>query len=290
MKNTYLAVPLMLAFTSVLQAQSGKVLSQPEITVGAEYAIPVGAFRKGNGFYDAPGATFNYGIGGMIKYLHRFNNAYGVSLQSGAVRYHSNARLLAAPAQRLSFTAVPVTLGGYFRYQAFFAEPRLGLTWFADNRTAYQNASTTYGLQAGAYITRQVTLAAGYERWNRGGFAAGHLGVRLAYVFYAGKRALADTVRKERAITAVPVQWHYDTQSPYWQKHRTFTTWGWITAGVGIPLTLAGLVTAVASIENSRVKRGTYEWLMGSGAVLTVSSVPCFFFAHRYKKMARIVP
>lgn len=278
MKNAHLLLLFFSAFTSALHAQNKQSLQRSEFSLGPEYAIPIGAFRE-RYTYDAPATRYNYGIGASIKYLYHVNSTYGFSLQSGAIRYHSNGD------KGLSFTAIPFKLGGNFRYKSMFAEPQLGLTWFADNNTVYQNASTTYGLNIGTYITSHMILSGAYERWNRGGFGASHLGIRLAYALNAGRRTIIDSSKRDTASNTA--RWHYDKNSEYWRKHTTFKTLGWVSVGVGVPLTLLGLVTAIASIESTSIHESTYEWMIGSGTVIAASGIPFFIFSHKYKKMAR---
>lgn len=289
MKNARVLFMLLCAGTSVLHAQYTPAFQRREISIGPEYAIPVAAFRKGAGVFDAPGTRFHYGIGGSAKYLYRIKPAYGVSLQAGAIRYHSSGPVQAVSGGTFSFTAIPVKLGADIRYKNLFAEPQLGFTWFSDNHTMYQSRSATYGIGVGTYVIPHVTLSGNYERWNRGGFAASHWGLRLAYTLYPSTPAMADS-GKPKTIATPHIPWRYDTESTYWKKHRTFKTLGWVSVGVGVPLTLAGLVTAIAAIENSRIRTGTYEWMIASGAAVTVSAVPFFLLSHHYKKKARVAP
>lgn len=288
MKGAHLLFLLFFAFTSVLQAQNNIPFQRSEISPGLEYAVPIGDFRERNNTYDATGIRYHYGIGGSVKYLYHVNSRYGLSLQAGGIRYYSNGSSFTAADKRANFTAIPIKLGGNFRYKALFAEPQLGLTYFSNNNIDYQNASTTYGLNIGAYITHHIVLSGNYERWNRGGFAASHIGIRLAYALFPERRILLDSSRKERALPSHDLHWHYDKEGETWQKHKTFKTLGWVSIGVGIPLTFLGLATAIAGTESRSIHPGTYQWLIGSGAVITVSSIPFFIFSHKYKKMARV--
>jgi hypothetical protein len=76
-------------------------------------------------------------------------------------------------------------------------------------------------------------------------------------------------------------------QNDYWKKHKTFKTLGWTSLGVGITLTFAGLVAAIARIERPRTGSNAYLWLMGSGAAITLSGIPFFILSHKYKMKAR---
>lgn len=73
----------------------------------------------------------------------------------------------------------------------------------------------------------------------------------------------------------------------YWKKHKTFKTLGWVSIGVGIPLTLVGAVSSIASADNPRVKQSTADVLAASGLLLTASSIPFFILSHKYKKKAK---
>lgn len=256
-------------------AQNAYGLRQSEISIGPEYAIPLGSFRAGNGNFNAPDGKYTYGLGGSAKYAVHINEMWGVSLQAGAIGYHGTGGLA-------GFTAFPVKLGGSFRYGDLFAEPQFGLSYFSNNNTVYQSGSTTYGITIGGYVTDHLVLSGNYERWNKGGFSASHVGIRMAYALFLR----GDSTRKVRPIPSREINPDY-RESVYWKKHRTFKTLGWTALGIGIPLTFVGLVATAASIENSRINRNTGYWLMGSGAVLTVSSVPFFILSHRYRKMAK---
>ena len=72
----------------------------------------------------------------------------------------------------------------------------------------------------------------------------------------------------------------------YRRKHKTYKTAAWISLGVGVPLTMAGIVVSVASIENPRVNSSTGEWMAVAGAVSTIGSIPLFILSHKYKKKA----
>jgi hypothetical protein len=72
-----------------------------------------------------------------------------------------------------------------------------------------------------------------------------------------------------------------------WRKHKRFKTAGWIALGVGVPLTLAGLITTIASVENPRVKSSTGEWLAGAGLISTIGSIPLFILSSKYKRRAK---
>lgn len=75
----------------------------------------------------------------------------------------------------------------------------------------------------------------------------------------------------------------------YWRKHKTFKTLGWVSIGVGIPLTLVGAVSSIASNDNTRVKKSTSDVLAASGLILTASSIPFFILSSKYKKKANSI-
>lgn len=253
MKSTFILVLLLVAFQPVLYAQ---------FSAGPEFAVPVGEFRHN---YYMPYGGYNYGVGASAKYLYRLNRHYGVSLQTGAIRYHASTY------KGYNFFAIPVKLGANARYRSLFAEPQIGLTFFADNKTYYQNGATTYGLNLGTFLSNRMALSASYERWSKGGFNAGHVGIRLAYNFVP-----ADTIRHIA----------YDKSGDAWQQHKTFQTLGWTSLGIGVPLTLAGLVATLANAVNGHDNSPAANWVLGSGVVLSTSSIPLFIFSHKYKKRA----
>lgn len=287
MKKAYFLLLLVSMFIPLLHAQTPKKFPASEISLGPEYAIPTGDFRKDNSANGLPDIGYNYGVGGSVKYLLRLNSMYGLSLQAGAVRYHPKRSSFADAGGRSGFTAIPVKLGGNFRYRSLFAEPQFGLTYFTGNTTFYKSASTTYGLDIGTYIANHVLLSGNYERWNKGGFAASHIGVRVAYTFSPRKLSVTDSLLAERVRPPYRIRPEYDKESQNWRTHRTLKTAGWVSIGVGVPLTFLGLATLIASTEGEGVRPGTYQWMIGSGVVLTTSSIPFFILSHKYKKKAR---
>lgn len=72
-----------------------------------------------------------------------------------------------------------------------------------------------------------------------------------------------------------------------WKKHKTFKTAGWVALGVGVPLTLVGIITSFASINNPGINSGTGDWLAGAGLVSTVGSIPLFMLSSKYKRRAK---
>lgn len=257
MKRIFSLLLLLVAFPPILHAQ---------VSVGPEYAIPVGDFRNNSNPYGTSLVRYHYGIGGSVKYLYRINHAFGLTAQGGMTRYPATGD------KTWSFTAIPVKLGANLRFNSFFVEPQIGLTYFADNVTYYQNGSTTYGLHTGAFLTSRIQLSANYEKWNKGGFKAAHFGVRLAYTF-----GPIDSIA--RRVT-------YDKSGDSWKKHKTFQALGWTSLGVGVPLTLVGLVSVIASAYNGNSNPPAYQWMLGTGAVLTTSGIPLFILSHKYKKKA----
>jgi hypothetical protein len=281
LKRLHLLLVSLCVFTAFRShAQAPHPLQYSEISVGPEYAVPVGGFRSGNATYSAPGGSYKYGLGGSIKYVYHINNTYGLSLQTGAIRYPSDNK-------SFSFTSFPFKLGGNFQHRSIFVEPQLGLTFFTGNATAYESGSTTYGLNLGAYLSKKMTLSGNYERWNKGGFGASHIGIRVAYSLYVGSQKVIDSVNREKWAAPSYINPDY-RETAYWKKHKTFKTLGWTALGVGVPLTFAGFVAAIAaSIGDSHISSNTYYWMLGSGGAITLSSIPFFILSHKYKKMAQ---
>lgn len=131
-----------------------------------------------------------------------------------------------------------------------------------------------------------------YERWNKGGGAASHMGLKLAYAFSAS--ILTSTSTKSAASnptqslfdSTYKIHITYDKTSTNWQKHKTFQALGWTSLGIGVPLTLLGLVTTIANAYNGNDNPTGTKVMLGAGAVLTASSIPLFIFSHKYKKRA----
>ncbi|MFT4203455.1 MAG: outer membrane beta-barrel protein [Chitinophagaceae bacterium] len=156
-----------------------------EISIGSEYAIPVGSFSDGA----------EYGLGGSLKYTYHINERYGISLQSGVARYKYKGNFYDYSflndnsynpeyEKDLSFTAIPIKLGGHLQYKNFFVEPQIGLTFFADNETSFQNGSTTLAIGIGYYILKNLRASVRYERWDKGGPDASFIGIGVAYAFW----------------------------------------------------------------------------------------------------------
>lgn len=283
MKRTYTLSLVLSMLTSILHAQQPHSFPTSEISVGPEYAIPIGAFRESKPIFGSTDPGYNYGVGAAVKYLLHINERYGLSLNTGLVRYHPKTSPLGGAS---GLTAIPVKLGANLRYRSLFAEPQFGFTYFAGNHTFYQSGSTTYGLQVGSYITKQISLSANYERWNKGGFAASHMGITLAYTFSLKGLSSVDSVIRERISPPYKIRPAYDKTSDNWRKQKTFKVLGWVSIGVGVPLTFLGLVTAIASEEGESIRPGTPAWLIGSGALLSTASIPLFILSHKYKKKA----
>jgi hypothetical protein len=260
MKSTFSLILLLVAFQPVLYAQ---------FSAGPEFAIPVGDFRHN---YYLPYGGYNYGLGASVKYLYKINRTFGVSLQTGAIRYHGST------IKGYDFFAIPVKLGANIRYRSLFAAPQVGLTYFAYNKTYYENGSTTYGVNIGTSLSSHLLLSGNYERWNKGGYKASHVGVSLAYAFSSSQHRYDSLERKVRI--------NYDKSSENWQKHKTCQALGWTSLGIGVPLTLIGLVSTIANAYNKEDNSAAAKWMLGSGAVLTTSSIPLFILSHKYKKKA----
>jgi hypothetical protein len=74
MKSTFFLVLLLVAFQPILHAQ---------VSVGPEYAIPVGDFRNNSNPYGTPVFKYHYGVGGSVKYLYHINHTFGLTAQGG---------------------------------------------------------------------------------------------------------------------------------------------------------------------------------------------------------------
>ncbi len=174
--KTFIVVSLLL---SVEKTQAQTFAQRSEISVGPEVGIPIGSFRD----------EAKFGFGGTVKYVFAVDKTYGLTLQSGIVGYIARERMAVpypgAPSIDYNFNAIPIKLGGRYRYKCVFAEPQIGLTYFS-NQHLLQNTSTlTYGINVGGYLSKHLTLEGNFERWNRGGY--NHIGLRLAYNFHIGK-------------------------------------------------------------------------------------------------------
>jgi hypothetical protein len=227
---------------------------------------------------DAPGAQYKSGLGGSAKYIYHINHTYGVSLQAGVIKYNASDK-------SFGFTAFPVKVGSHFRYRSVFAEPQIGFTYFSGGRTVYQSGATTFGLNIGGYLGNHIVLSGNFERWNKGGFGASHLGVRLAYALFLESQKTVDSARRARPAPSVAVNPHY-RETADWAKRKTFNRLGWVSLGIGLPVTFIGFVAAVASSEGTHYSPGLYNSLLISGGAITLSSIPLFVVAHTYRKAA----
>lgn len=266
MARLYFLILYLLACSPLVQAQ--------ELSAGPELVFPGGNYSYNNYVYPVGFARvrYDYGIGASVRYLQHITTTFGLALQTGITRFHTR-NAFGQP-----FLAIPLLLGADVRYKALFAQPQVGVSFFADNQTLYQNGAVTYGITAGGYITDHVVLSGDYKRWNKGGFGGSYVGLRLAYAF-AVKPSTRDTTGSYHPV--------YDKSSFYWRKHKTFKSLGWVSIGVGVPVTLLGLVTVLAdSMGDSGSKHGSGNWVIGTGLTLTASSIPLFIFSHKYRKMS----
>jgi len=72
----------------------------------------------------------------------------------------------------------------------------------------------------------------------------------------------------------------------YLRTAKTLKIAGWTAMGVGIPMMVYGLWKARGSVDDSSINGDLGAVLMGSGAALTLSSIPLFIVSHHYKKKA----
>lgn len=78
--------------------------------------------------------------------------------------------------------------------------------------------------------------------------------------------------------------------TPYWKKHNVFKTCAWSAFGVGLCGTVVGYIGAIVNgYTNAHWKeeKGTWEFIIASGTVVTCSSIPLFVLSHKYKKKAK---
>jgi hypothetical protein len=72
----------------------------------------------------------------------------------------------------------------------------------------------------------------------------------------------------------------------YLRSAKTLKILGWTSLGVGIPTMCVGLLLGVSSAyseTNGDGLNNAANWIMASGAALTLSSIPLFIVSHHYK-------
>lgn len=76
-------------------------------------------------------------------------------------------------------------------------------------------------------------------------------------------------------------------QTAEWGKYKALRAVGWTAFGVGIPITLVGLVGGAISIFGGYNLSAPWIALLGTGGVLTLSSVPILISAYHYRNKAK---
>jgi hypothetical protein len=74
----------------------------------------------------------------------------------------------------------------------------------------------------------------------------------------------------------------------YQKTHKTLKTIGWVSLGTGVPLFCLGAALEIGSHDNQNGADAekTGKWMVPTGAVLALASIPCFIVAHHYKSKA----
>ncbi|QES89613.1 outer membrane beta-barrel protein [Rhizosphaericola mali] len=173
MKFNLLSV-LCLGLFSFNQVSAQRFKDRSELSVGPEFAFPIGNFND----------VSTFGFGGTAKYSYHFDDRFAVSLQSGWIKFNNSnySNGYYHGDGNSNFAAIPIKVGGRYSFSRFYVEPQIGFTYFS-NESAYQNRSTTFALNTGVYINKFLTADVRWERWNRGGYGASLIGARVAYWF-----------------------------------------------------------------------------------------------------------
>ncbi|WP_303028708.1 hypothetical protein [uncultured Duncaniella sp.] len=106
---------------------------------------------------------------------------------------------------------------------------------------------------------------------------------------YEGQSSLPDTSTGANASSLAPFSSQpFDyKQTAEWGKYKALRAVGWTAFGVGTPITLVGLVGGAIAIFGGYNLSAPWIALLGTGGVLTLSSVPILISAYHYRNKAK---
>ncbi|MDQ6813748.1 MAG: outer membrane beta-barrel protein [Bacteroidota bacterium] len=182
-------VKFLLVVLSVIAATTTFAQQSPSrrglsISVGPEFAAPLGTFR--NGYTVTGGSTSGYklGFGGSVKLNLPVATNVDVSVSAGYMGFSQKAsigQLSNVSINKGSYTFIPFKAGLRFRANGgFYVEPQAGYT-----QTKLQNSEGagefTYAGNIGYMIGRAIDVAVRYEAIATKPESSKFIGLRLAY-------------------------------------------------------------------------------------------------------------
>jgi hypothetical protein len=182
-------IKLLLAGAFIVFAASTNAQETPakrglSLSIGPEFAAPVGTFRSG---YTVPGGStsgYKLGFGGSAKLNIPVANNIDVSISAGYMGFSQKAsigQLDSISINKGSYTFIPFKGGIRFRTNGgFYVEPQIGYT-----QTKLKNAEGagefTYAGNIGYLIGRAVDVAVRYEAISTQPESSKFIGLRVAY-------------------------------------------------------------------------------------------------------------
>jgi len=167
MRKVILALSAVFALT-VANAQSGK----NQVGIGAEVALPMGAF----------GDAYGIGFGGGAKYLHGIGEAGQVTLSASYLTFSGKDFF---DGYKTSF--IPVLVGYRHNFNGFYAEPQVGYTLMSTSLEDESESTGGFGYAVGVGYAMEsgFDISARYQAVSKGG-TSGWIGARVAYNFSIG--------------------------------------------------------------------------------------------------------
>ena len=182
----FLLVGLSLVLAGSTFAQQSPSKRGLSISIGPEFAAPVGTFR--NGYTVSGGSTSGYklGFGGSAKLNIPVATNVDVSVSAGYMGFSQKAaidNLQSISINKGSYTFIPFKAGIRVRANCgFYVEPQAGYT-----QTKLQNSEGagefTYAGNIGYLVARKLDIAVRYEAINTKPESSKFIGLRLAYNF-----------------------------------------------------------------------------------------------------------
>ena len=180
----FLLVALSVVVVTNTFAQEAPAKRGLSISIGPEFAAPLGTFR--NGYTVAGGSTSGYklGFGGSAKLNIPVATNIDVSVSAGYMGFSQKAsigQLSDVSINKGSYTFIPFKAGLRFRANGgFYVEPQIGYT-----QTKLKNAEGagefTYAGNVGYLVARVIDIAVRYEAIGTKPESSKFIGLRLAY-------------------------------------------------------------------------------------------------------------
>ena len=194
-------IKFLLAALSVVVAVSSFAQETPakrglSISVGPEFASPLGSFR--NGYTVTGGSTSGYkiGLGGSAKLNIPVATNIDFSLSAGYMAFSQKASIGQLDSLKLnkgSYSFIPFKAGLRFRTNGgFYIEPQVGYTQ-TKLKTVSGAGEFTYAGNIGYLLARTLDIAVRYEAISTKPESSKFIGLRIAYNIPFAKDKSAST-------------------------------------------------------------------------------------------------